>query len=590
MLDLLGRGSASTLDETPADQRPARARSGGPPSSAAGAARERGLELALTLAFPGVPLRVEDEGGVVWSTIDEKRGRKGRHSSSCTATSPWTRRPGRHRPLHRAGQAGTHRLPAARAGPEEEDPLSHESLLRLRPREPGRPGFLRVRRVPALGADRRRPGNHARGAPGRPGAGAAGRAEPPAAGAARPARSPPRSPPSPLGRSRAAPPAHPQASPAPPQTPASPANGAGAPIAPATRSPAPPPPARPRRPRPPRAAGRAAAAAHADAPQPAAPAPPPQQPAEPEPASITLRLPEGDTATGRDASRSASTPAAARRVVALVRNQSGIVDNYTLSVRGSRTTGTRSSPTRSTSCRSAPAGPTSRRSRSTSTRRARPRRRRGSGSCRSSASPRPTSGRPRPRRWSSGSSPTRSSRPSSRRSARRAARRPSTTSRSRTPPTRPSPSRSAPPTRTTSSRYNFTPATLEIPPGGSHTSKMLVKPPRQTLDRPPGGEADPGLHQDRRGGQPAKSAGGHGAARGRRGRGRGRRRRRRGRQGRRQGLPQALPGDRAARPGRHGGVRMSGPRVAKPAVPQQELRPHEAQGARRRRRHAARCR
>src|SRR5829696_5247188 len=30
-----------------------------------------GLELALELAFPGMPLRVEDEGGVVWSTSGE---------------------------------------------------------------------------------------------------------------------------------------------------------------------------------------------------------------------------------------------------------------------------------------------------------------------------------------------------------------------------------------------------------------------------------------------------------------------------------------------------------------------------------------
>ena len=49
--------------------------------------------------------------------------------------------------------------------------------------------------------------------------------------------------------------------------------------------------------------------------------------------------------------------------------------------------------------------------------------------------------------------------------------------------------------------YAFTPATLEIPPGKSHESKMLVKPPRQKLDRAPGGEAHPGLHQDRRGGR-----------------------------------------------------------------------------------------
>jgi phage tail-like protein len=31
-----------------------------------------GLELALELAFPGTPLRVEDDGGVIWSTSGEK--------------------------------------------------------------------------------------------------------------------------------------------------------------------------------------------------------------------------------------------------------------------------------------------------------------------------------------------------------------------------------------------------------------------------------------------------------------------------------------------------------------------------------------
>ena len=43
----------------------------------------------------------------------------------------------------------------------EEEALNHESLLQLRPRESRRPGFLRMRRIPALGPDRGRPGDHA---------------------------------------------------------------------------------------------------------------------------------------------------------------------------------------------------------------------------------------------------------------------------------------------------------------------------------------------------------------------------------------------------------------------------------------------
>jgi phage tail-like protein len=71
ILNLLGHWLGVTLDETQpiSVQRDTIRR-------AAELGRRRGtkggLELALTLAFPGVPLRVEDEGGVIWSSSDEK--------------------------------------------------------------------------------------------------------------------------------------------------------------------------------------------------------------------------------------------------------------------------------------------------------------------------------------------------------------------------------------------------------------------------------------------------------------------------------------------------------------------------------------
>jgi beta-lactam-binding protein with PASTA domain len=56
-------------------------------------------------------------------------------------------------------------------------------------------------------------------------------------------------------------------------------------------------------------------------------------PAQQEPASIVLRLPEGDPAKG-EVLHQAVEPGQRERVLALVRNQSGIVDNYDLRIEG----------------------------------------------------------------------------------------------------------------------------------------------------------------------------------------------------------------------------------------------------------------
>src|SRR3954447_1506721 len=127
-------------------------------------------------------------------------------------------------------------------------------------------------------------------------------------------------------------PAHPAARPAAPQAPASPGNGAGDPLAPAP----PQPPAAP----PPAAAQPSAPAPAVPPPatleQPVAPPPPapPAQPAEPDPAAISLRLPEGDQGQPGETVTLGVEPGGRNRVLALVRNQSAIVDNYELSVRG----------------------------------------------------------------------------------------------------------------------------------------------------------------------------------------------------------------------------------------------------------------
>ena len=51
-----------------------------------------GLELALELAFPGPPLRVEDDGGVYFDGRLQNVWNQNRRSSSCTATSPSTKK------------------------------------------------------------------------------------------------------------------------------------------------------------------------------------------------------------------------------------------------------------------------------------------------------------------------------------------------------------------------------------------------------------------------------------------------------------------------------------------------------------------
>ena len=114
--------------------------------------------------------------------------------------------------------------------------------------------------------------------------------------------------------------------------------------------------------------------------------------------------------------------------------------------------------------------------------------------------------------------------------------------------------------------YKFTPATLEIAPGQSSRSKLLVRPPRQRwIGRPLekriqvftnagraefAADIEPPVDEDRA------------------------------------GLPQALPRDRAARAGRHQRRARAGPARLQAGDPEQERRPHEAQGARRGRRAA----
>ena len=95
-----------------------------------------------------------------------------------------------------------------------------------------------------------------------------------------------------------------------------------------------PPPAPCRRPpRAPPGADGAAARGSRRAGDPAAPAAP-AQPAEPDPAAISLRLPEGEQVNLGETLAMGVEPGQRARVLALVRNQSGIVDNYELSVRG----------------------------------------------------------------------------------------------------------------------------------------------------------------------------------------------------------------------------------------------------------------
>src|SRR5215210_2614131 len=129
--------------------------------------------------------------------------------------------------------------------------------------------------------------------------------------------------PAPAAQPQAQPPAapteppHPAARPAAPAAPAGPGNGHSQPPAPAP--PAAPPARTMQQP-----------AVPVPAPAPAAPA----QPAEPDPAAITLRLPEGEQVALGETLAMGAEPGGRARVLALVRNQSGIVDNYDLSVSG----------------------------------------------------------------------------------------------------------------------------------------------------------------------------------------------------------------------------------------------------------------
>ena len=80
----------------------------------------KGLELALQLHFPEVPMRVEDNGGVIW------HGRPGPGPEAFLELRRVLRRPrrgtgaGGDRPLHRAVQAGSQHVSAAREGSEAE--------------------------------------------------------------------------------------------------------------------------------------------------------------------------------------------------------------------------------------------------------------------------------------------------------------------------------------------------------------------------------------------------------------------------------------------------------------------------------------
>src|SRR3954465_13113317 len=118
------------------------------------------------------------------------------------------------------------------------------------------------------------------------------------------------------------------------------------PPAPAPASPPPPAPPEPAAPAPP-APGNGHAQPPAPAPaaaapartmqQPAVPVPAPAapaQPEEPDTAANTLRLPDGDQLQLGETLAMGAEPGGRAQLLALVRNQSGIVDNYDLSVSG----------------------------------------------------------------------------------------------------------------------------------------------------------------------------------------------------------------------------------------------------------------
>ena len=208
VLDLLAGWLGVELDEsqTPAQRREMVRHAA--ELGRAGAAHVAGIELALTLAFPDLPLRVEDLGGV-------PRRRPTARSTAPAATfivycdkpiaeetqAAVARCIEQYKPVHT-----TYRL-RVKAPKKKAEGEQDEDLPELRAREPARPRLLRVRRVPALGADgfmqavpasdgrggraasRPRPSRRRRAAARRPPPPAA--APPPAAGAPAPRRRPP---------------------------------------------------------------------------------------------------------------------------------------------------------------------------------------------------------------------------------------------------------------------------------------------------------------------------------------------------------------------------------------------------------------
>ena len=253
----------------------------------------RGMELALQLAFPKLPLRVEDNGGVTLGRRREGAGinpglvcRVLRQADSGDDT-------GRGRPLHRAVQAGPLHVPAAGEGGEEERGHVMRTCQSCGTENPDDRDFCQC-------------GEYLRWDP----TGFVEAITPEMAQAAADAAAPPA-----------------------PAEPAAPAPAPAAPQSPPPADAAPPPPAAP----PPAAADQlpprppeTAVQQHA-APPPAA-APPTEEEA-PRSASITLRLP--DESPVQDEVLALGVDAGGReRVIAQIRNTSGIVDNYGLSIRG----------------------------------------------------------------------------------------------------------------------------------------------------------------------------------------------------------------------------------------------------------------
>ena len=364
------------------------------------------------------------------------------------------RGPGGGGPLHRAVQAGTHDVPAAREGSEEEarrrarmrtcqscgreNPPDQDfcqcgEYLRWEPT-----GFVEAV-TPEMAAAAARRGRAARAR----GSGRAGRCT---AARRRPARA------AACARSR---------------SPAGPPGTAG-----------------PRR----RAAARRAAPAPAAEP-------------EPEPATITLRLPDEDAVKGETLAVGVH-PGDRARVRALIRNQSGIVDNYQLTVDGLPEEWFSVLPD---TVYLVPYGSGGTYEQEVEIHFHPPRARRGRGADlgarRSSRTPRRRSARRRPSRCCSASSRSRSTTPRSSPSARRGGARPTSRSRCATRPTRPSTS----PSTRQGGRQRLP---LQVHAAGRRDRARrdgrddgCACAAQADLDRPPARAPDRGADQERRRGR-----------------------------------------------------------------------------------------